>query len=310
MTGSPLSGCIPIVLTPFEADGAIDLTSLTRQVDALLAAGVHGLATGAIASEGYKLDENERTLIASTVIERVNGRVPVVVSVDAHGTDLAARRARLAAAVGADALMVLPPFFIKPDEPSLVSYYARVAEESELPVMVQDAPQLTGVPIGVESLRRMNEANPLVCMVKLEGLPAAPKMSQVREALGEAMSVFAGWGGLAFMEGLHRGAVGCMPAANFGPALARVHDSFHAGRVTEAEQDFDALIPLMSWSMQSIDLGIWCAKETLRRAGLLTLAAMREPRVVPDADQQAEFERLLQTCPGGWSLEAISRRTP
>ena len=118
-----LHGCIPIVVTPFDPSFAIDEASLRAEVDYLIAGGVHGLATPAIASEGYKLTEQERARVASIVVATTAGRVPVVVSADGNGTEVAVANARAAAAWGADALMVLPPMFVKPDADNLHRYY-------------------------------------------------------------------------------------------------------------------------------------------------------------------------------------------
>lgn len=289
-----LRGCIPIVVTPFDESFAIDERSLRAEVDYLIEAGVHGLATPAIASEGYKLTDSERDRIIRVVIEAANGRVPVVASADGNGTDVAVSRARSAVACGADALMVLPPMFIKPDPTGVEKYYLRVAEAAGVPVMVQDAPQLVGYAIGVDSLARMHAVNPLIASVKLEGLPAGEKTAAVISRLGGAMTVFAGWGGLSFWEGLQRGAAGCMPAANLGPALSVVYELFKVGRIAEAAVAFDRVVPLVTWSMQSIDLGVWCAKESLVRTGVFTSATMREPAALPDEVMRLEFARLTE----------------
>jgi 4-hydroxy-tetrahydrodipicolinate synthase len=289
-----LQGCIPIVATPFDESFAIDERSLRAQVDFLIGAGVHGLATPAIASEGYKLTDAEREYVIRVVIETADGRVPVIASADGNGTDVAVARARSAVALGADALMVLPPMFIRPEPTGVERYYLRVAEAGGVPVMVQDAPQLIGYAIGVDSLERMHAANPLIASVKLEGLPAGEKTAAVIARLGGTMTVFAGWGGLSFWEGLQRGASGCMPAANLGPALATVYELFRMGRVAEAAFAFDRVVPLVAWSMQSIDLGVWCAKESLVRAGVLTTPTMREPASLPDEVMRTEFARLAE----------------
>lgn len=288
-----LHGCIPIVATPFDADFAIDEASLRAEVEYLIAAGVHGLATPAIASEGYKLDDGERDRVARIVVETAAGRVPVVVSADGNGTDVAVARARVAASLGAAALMVLPPMFVKPDMANLERYYARIADAAGLPIMVQDAPQVTGVAMPVALLERLFLANPLIASVKLEGTPAGAKTSEILRRLDGRMAVFAGWGGLSFWEGLQRGATGCMPAANFGPVLAQVYDRFCAGQPETASALFDRATPFIAWSMQSIDLSIWCAKEALMRAGALHTNILREPATLPDDVMMAEFERLL-----------------
>ena len=164
-------------------------------------------------------------------IETAAGRVPVVVSADGNGTDIAVIRARRAAALGAAALMVLPPMFIKPDGENLYRYYQRIARAVDIEIMVQDAPQLTGVALPGQLLARLNRDCPNITSVKIEGTPAGPKTSEVLALSDNRMDVFAGWGGLSFWEGLQRGAKGCMPAANFGPPLAEVYELYQGRRL-------------------------------------------------------------------------------
>jgi dihydrodipicolinate synthase/N-acetylneuraminate lyase len=285
-----LQGCIPIVVTPFTQEGAIDEGSLRAEVEYLVASGVQGVATPAIASESYKLAEAEQQRVAAIVVEMVAGRVPVVVSADGNGTDVAVLRARRAAALGAAALMVLPPMFIKPDGENLYRYYQRIARAVEVEIMVQDAPQLTGVPLPAPLLARLNRDCPNITAVKIEGTPAGPKTSEVLALSDNRMDVFAGWGGLSFWEGLQRGAKGAMPAANFGPVLAHVYDRYRAGDYAAARNLFDRITPFIVWSMQSVDLSVWCAKEALRREGILATNVLREPASLPDAVMRHEFD--------------------
>src|SRR5688500_10931098 len=158
--GDALRGCLPVLVTPFTHDGSLDLASLKREIDWVIAEGTNGVACVAIASEGYKLTEDERDAVIQTTVRHVAGRVPVVASADGPGEEPAVARAERAARLGADALMVLPPYFVKPGSDALVAYYARVAAESGIPVMLQDAPQLTGVQMSPALWARMAETIP------------------------------------------------------------------------------------------------------------------------------------------------------
>src|SRR5918995_6890963 len=156
-TNAMLRGCIPILVTPFSDYGSLDLESLEREIDWALAEGASGVACVAIASEGYKLTEAERDAVIATTVRRVDGRAPVVASADGPGEEPAIDRARRAAALGADALMVLPSYFVKPGPDALLSYYDRIADASDVPIMLQDAPQLTGVSMSPVLWSRMSD---------------------------------------------------------------------------------------------------------------------------------------------------------
>ncbi|MSP12378.1 MAG: dihydrodipicolinate synthase family protein [Chloroflexi bacterium] len=288
-----LHGCIPIVVTPFTAEGQIDEAGLRREVEYLVTHGVHGLATLAIASEGYKLTEAERDRVARIVVETTARRVPVVIGADHAGTDPAVARAIAAAAAGAAALMVLPPYFVKPDAESLRRYYRRIAAAVDLPLMVQDAPQLTGVVLPATFLASLQQEAPNITYVKIEGTPAGPKTAEILRLTGGQMGVFAGWGGLSFWDGLLRGACGCMPGPNFSPDFARVYDLFVSGDHEAAWSTFNALVPFISWSMQSVDLSVWTAKESFVRWGIFASSTQRDPATLPDAVDRQQFEAFF-----------------
>jgi 4-hydroxy-tetrahydrodipicolinate synthase len=120
-----LRGIIPILLTPFTADGALDEASLRRLVDAQIVAGVHGLGF-ALGSEIFKLTEAERDRATTIIVEQVAGRLPVVINTGTNGTDLAVFYSRRAQELGADAVMVTPPAFVPPTADETLAYYRAI----------------------------------------------------------------------------------------------------------------------------------------------------------------------------------------
>lgn len=290
---SPLRGCIPILCTPFFDDGALDVESLRREIDWVIAEGASGVAALAIASEGYKLTERERDAVTALVVEQTAGRVPVVVSVDGAGTEVALDRAQRAASAGADALMVLPPYFIKPDRASLFDYYLRIGEAVTIPVIIQDAPQLTGVTMSPGLWVRLAETVPTIRYVKAEGTPQGPTLSQTREMGGGKLAVFCGWGGLGMLDALERGAVGSMPAPNTTRLFAEVQRLFEAGDVAGATARFNAELPFLLWTMQSVDYSVRAAKEELVRRGIFRTAHQRQPAATLDTVSLGQLSRWL-----------------
>jgi 4-hydroxy-tetrahydrodipicolinate synthase len=296
MSGSrydALHGCIPILVTPFADDGSLDLVSLEREIEWALAEGASGVACVAIASEGYKLTESERDAVIATTVRRVDGRAPVVASADGPGEEPAIDRARRAAALGADALMVLPSYFVKPGPDALVSYYARIAEASGIPIMLQDAPQLTGVVMAPSLWARMAETTPRLRYVKVEGTPQGPTISETLRLCGNRVGVFCGWGGLSLLDALERGAIGNMPAPNFTRVFADVQRLWEAGDRERAEQLFERGVPFVMWTMQSIDHSVTAAKVELHRRGVIASAGLRQPAVVLDDIACGQLGRFL-----------------
>jgi 4-hydroxy-tetrahydrodipicolinate synthase len=293
-SGDTLRGCIPILVTPFADDGSLDLASLEREIDWVIAEGAAGVGCVAIASEGYKLTEDERDAVIQSTVGHVAGRVPVVASADGPGEEPAVARAQQAARRGADALMVLPPYFVKPGPDALVSYYARVAEAARIPIMLQDAPQLTGVPMSPALWARMAEAIPGLRYIKAEGMPQGAAISETRRLCGDRLGLFCGWGGLSLLDALERGAIGNMPAPNVTRFFADVQRLWESGDREAAERLFDTGVPFVMWTMQSIDQTVTAAKIELHRRGIIASPRLRQPATPLDDIAQRQLARFLE----------------
>lgn len=293
----PLRGCIPILCTPFDDAGALDLASLEREVDWVIAEGASGVAALAIASEGYKLTEAERNAVTARVVRAVDGRVPVVVSADGAGTQVAVDRARRAENAGANALMVLPPSFVKPDAASLSAYYRQIGEAVAIPVIIQDAPQLTGVVMGPALWAALAAEVPTIRYVKAEGTPQGTTLSESIRLSGGRLDVFCGWGGLGMLDALERGAAGSMPAPNTTRLFADVQRLWESGDRDAAAARFHAELPFVLWTMQSIDYSVTAAKVELVRRGVFATAHVRQPALALDDVSQRQLDRWLDQRP-------------
>jgi 4-hydroxy-tetrahydrodipicolinate synthase len=288
-----LRGCIPILCTPFFDDGALDLESLRREIGFVLAEGASGVAALAIAGEGYKLTEHEREVVTEVVIEEVANRVPVVISADGPGTEVAIDRAERAAAAGADALMVLPPYFVKPEPSSLIEYYKRVANSVDIPIVIQAAPQLTGVPMGPDLWACLAAEVPNIRYVKSEGMPQGATISETIRLSNGRLDLFTGWGGLGAVDAFERGAVGTMPAPNFTRLFALMQMRFEAGDRPGAAAIFKSRLPYVLWAMQSIDFSVAAAKTELVLRGVFTTAHQRQPAIALDPIARNQLERWI-----------------
>jgi 2-keto-3-deoxy-L-arabinonate dehydratase len=188
---------------------------------------------------------------------------------------------------------VLPSYFVKPGPDALMSYYDRMAEASSLPIMLQDAPQLTGVSMSPALWARMAEATPGIRYIKAEGTPQGPAISETLRLCGDRVGVFCGWGGLSLLDALERGAVGNMPAANFTRFFADVQRLWEAGERERAEQLFDPGVPFVMWTMQSIDHSVTAAKVELLRRGVIASARLRQPALALDGIALGQLARFV-----------------
>ncbi|WP_234980830.1 dihydrodipicolinate synthase family protein [Agromyces cerinus] len=284
---------MPILATPFDESGALDRPSLRRLVEFQLASGVDGVAVFGMASEGFALTAVERRTILSDVVEIVDGRIPVIAGVNGTSTATSIEQSLIAQEGGADALMVLPPFMVKPPAASLIDFYGEVAAATSLSVMVQDAPGVTGVampPSLIAELARLDGVD----SVKIEAPPTAPKVGAVVEAIGDAdFAVLGGQNAQFCLEEYARGAVGTMPACEFADLLAPVLDLFVTGRVEEARAGFRRMLPLVLVGLQG---GIaWAVhKEVLVARGIIDHATVRYPAARLDAGSRAAVDLVIE----------------
>jgi 2-keto-3-deoxy-L-arabinonate dehydratase len=285
------AGIYPIVNTTFTDEGRIDVESQRRLVRFMLDCGAHGLGLFGNASEGYALSEDERRQLLRVILEEVRGAVPVVVSTGHTGTDVAAAISREAEAMGASALMILPPYYLKPDGDGVFHYFATISKVVRIPIMVQDAPLLTQVTIGPELLARMGREIEQVRLVKVEAPPTGSKISRLRDLARESLTLFGGLNGHFLLEELARGVAGTMPGSDMTDVFVRIWDAWSTGEMGAAREEFTRYLPLIRYELQP-GLGVAVMKQNLFDAGIIASARVRHPTRALDATDIAEIRSL------------------
>ncbi len=286
-----LEGIYPIVNTTFHDNGTIDIESQARLTEHLLEQGAHGLGLFGNASEGYSLIADERRTLLRTVRNVVKGRVPLVVSSGANGADAAVALSKEAEDEGADALMVLPPFYLKTDADGLMYYFDAISRAVSIPIMVQDAPLMTQVPMPAALLARMSKEIEHVQYAKVEAPPTAPKVSAVIRAGGPV--VFGGLNGQFMIEEIDRGARGMMPGSDMISIFVDIWNRLEAGDRTGAWQLFARALPLMRFELQP-GMGVSAMKHNLLAAGVIRSARVRHPTVSLDQESLRELAFLRE----------------
>lgn len=290
-------GVYIIAATPFGPDGALDLASLDRLVDFYLERGVDGLTLLGLMGEAQKLTAEEARTVVRRVLARVNGRVPVVVGVSSAGLAPLAALSHAAMDAGAAAVMVAPAPGLRGDE-GLFAYVEAVVAVlgPAIPLVFQDYPQATGVHLTVPLFHRLVEAFPQLVMLKHEDSPGLAKLTRLRaEATRDQrrrVSILVGNGALYYPEELARGADGAMTGFSYPEMLVDVWRRFIAGDVSDAEDLFDAYLPLVRYEHQPV-VGLAIRKEILRRRGAIACAAVRPPAPVLSREDQRELDRIV-----------------
>ena len=291
MTASKtIKGVVPILITPFDAEGRIDTDSLEQLIDFNIEAGVHGLGV-ALGSEIFKLTEAERDLITGVVVNHVNGRVPVVINSGASGTDIAVQYSRAAEVAGADALMIIPPFFMPASAEEIADYYRTIDKAVGIPIFLQDVVQ---APVPPALAVRLADECENVSYIKVETLPITDKVAGMHAAAADKLTIFGGAGGSYFIEEMRRGSRGTMPFCSQPAAFVETWDRFQAGDEKGARVVFDrSIMAVNRLGVQGNGLFFHLHKQLLVKLGVIRSAHVRSPTAAVDPITQREMTELI-----------------
>jgi dihydrodipicolinate synthase/N-acetylneuraminate lyase len=287
-----LEGVYPILATPFTEAGEVDEQSLRELVRFQLQAKVNGIALFGNASEMYTLLEREREMIADIVNDEVKGQVPLVFGSGHTGLEGAVMLSKWAQRAGADALMVLPPYMVKPDGKRMYEYFAAIAKAVELPIMLQDAPIASGVSIPVAAMVKLAKDFENISYVKVEAPPTTVKITEVIEQSEGRLTVFGGLNGMYYYEELCRGAVGTMPACEFPDVCVQIYQLFVSGEKDAARELFYQYLPFIRIGTIA-GFAMSVHKEVLKAGGVIQSAYVRNPNApIDDILRKEVFETL------------------
>jgi 4-hydroxy-tetrahydrodipicolinate synthase len=285
-----IGGVLPVLTVPFNNDGGIDLDSIPRLIEHCITRKADGVVIFGLASELYKLNDSERLVILKKVIDSVNSRVPVIVGTEHSGTQAAVARSVEAEKLGASALMLYPPTFVKPDEANVFSYFKAVGSAVSIPVIIQDAPAWTGVPLPVSLLSRIIKEQPNVNHIKLESPPIGDKAKLLKAS---GFKIISGFGGIHLMEDLTSGIDGLMPGCSLPGLFVEIYSLFQAGELRNARTLYESIFPLLAFQLTSLDTFIEIQKLLLKQMNIFTTSYCREPHIPISAERIAYLNLLL-----------------
>ncbi|WP_226628996.1 dihydrodipicolinate synthase family protein [Alloyangia pacifica] len=289
------AGVFVIAVTPFAEDGALDRASLDRVTDFYFEKGADGLTILGMMGEAPKLTMAESREVAAATIRRAGGK-PVVVGVSAPGLAAIGELSKAVMDLGAAGVMVAPPMGLATNE-QVESYFAQVVEVlgPDVPLVLQDFPLSTKVPISTGSLGRILEAHDSIVMVKHEDWPGLAKITALRaaEAAGRRrVSILCGNGGLFLPEEMRRGADGAMTGFGFPEMMRDIVRLSQAGDWDRAADVFEAYMPLVRYEQQP-GVGLAVRKYVLTKRGAIASAAQRRPGAALPPAAVAEVECML-----------------
>lgn len=238
-----IKGSIPALVTPFR-DGAVDYDAFRAHVEWQIAEGSHGVVPCGTTGEVPTLTEDEHHRLITLCVETAAGRVPVIAGCGSYDTASAARHMKAAEAAGADAALVVVPYYNKPSQEGLFAHFAALAEASPLPIILYNVPSRTVAEMSVETMARLAADCPTIVGVK-DATGNLARVTAQRLACGADFLQLSGNDdmGLGFMA---MGGVGCISVtANVAPRLcAEFYEACLEGRWQHALALQDRLYPL------------------------------------------------------------------
>ncbi len=259
-------GSMPALVTPFK-DDAVDFDTLDALVDWQIEQGSTGLVPVGTTGESPTLAHAEHEQVIERVVARAAGRVPVIAGAGSNNTIEAIRFVRHAEAVGADALLVVTPYYNKPTQSGLIAHFRALAEATSLPIVIYNIPGRSVVDMSVDTMAELSRIENIVGVKDATGDIA--RVSQQRMACGADFIQLSGEDATALGFNAH-GGVGCISVtANVAPALcAQFQQATLSGDYTRALDLQDRLMPLHEAIF--LEPGLAGAKYGLSRLGRCT----------------------------------------
>lgn len=296
MSAPFLDGIIPIAVMPFDENDQVDLKSLKSEIDFLVSIGIKWVGFG-FGSEVYTLAESELIKTLSYSVEVAAGKIGIIGNVELNSTKGAVERVKSIKATGVAMAMMRPSGMMAAAPSSEVAdAFKEVGISGGLPIVVQDAPQNTGVNLSPQVLADLLENAENIDSLKIEPLSPATKISEVISNLKDKnLSVIGGLGAMELIHEIKRGSKGTMPGPAFPEVFREIQNRMSTGDEASARKLFNRILPLLVLSNRDMSTFLFMQKYLLQRRGVLSRTNLRSPHSVIDPHLTQEIEEMLAT---------------
>ena len=293
MTGrlDRLKGSIPPLVTPFRG-GAVDYDAYAKLVAFQIQNGSHGILVNGTTAEPSTLSVEERNRLVDIAVQTAAGRVPVVAATGSQSLQETRKLTEYAARVGADALLIVTPYYIRPPQRGLVAYYLELAAMTELPWMVYHIPGRAAVNVTIDTLKELRAKSTTFVGMK-HAVNDLALVSECHAVLGADFRIFVGLEELSFPM-MTVGACGLMNAVgNLRPRiLADLCDAVWRGDLAGAQELHHRLFEINQAVF--FDTNPIPMKYMMRRLGILEVNEHRLPMVPATADLERRLDGVLR----------------
>ena len=289
----PFGAVLTAMVTPFTADGKVDLDAASALASRLVDDGHDGLVVHGTTGEAATTSEHEKTEVLRAVLGAVGDRAHVLAGAGTNDTAHSVELARQAAAAGAHGLLVVTPYYSRPPQAGILHHFTTVASAADLPVMLYDIPGRTGVPIASETLLRVAE-HPNVVAVK----DAKDDLFAASEVMAATDLAWYSGSDQLNLAHLTQGAAGVVSVVGHlvSARLARMVAAVDAGDLPSAVAEHRALLPLTR-AVMTITQGVIMVKAGLQAQGVLAHRSVRAPLVEATDDEVAVVTAALDALP-------------
>ena len=277
-------GMWPVAPTPFHENGEVDYEGMNRVIDCMIDQKVEGICILANYSEQFLISDEEREKLTKLCMKKIDGRVKTIVTVSHFATDIVRPRAELAKSLGADIIMMMPPYhgaLLKGNPDQIFEQFNEISKVG-IPIMIQDAP-LSGIELSVPLLTKMiNEIEQLTCF-KIESANAASKIrALIKNCSSRLDAPFDGEESITLYADLEAGISGSMSSALLPEKIAPVIDHFWNNEKDKAEQIYNSILPLINF--ENRQCGFRATKTVMKEGGVIKSDFCRDPIKPLDED--------------------------
>ncbi|ACZ22244.1 dihydrodipicolinate synthase [Sanguibacter keddieii DSM 10542] len=287
----PFGTMLTAMVTPFTADGAVDLEAAVSLATHLVDVGHDGLVLNGTTGESPTTHAPEKADLVRAVVDAVGDRAVVVAGAGSNDTDHSIRMAEQSAAAGAHGLLVVSPYYSRPSQEGIVQHTVAIADSTDLPVMVYDIPGRSGVRLTGDTYARLAEHEKIVAVKDATGdvYAAAQHISRT------GLAWYSGDDAL-YLAFLAHGAVGLVSVVGHvvGRELVEIGAAFQAGDHARATGLFVGIVPVIDAVMGG-GFGVVMIKSALVALGLVPDGRLRLPQVDATPAEAAAVREALRT---------------
>ena len=284
-----LRGVFTVMVTPFISDEKLDGKGFRENIDWYIEEGIHGVICLGSTGEFASLSINERKRVIDLTVDQVNGRIPIIAGTASNSTRETIELARYAKVAGADAAIIVAPFYGLPTQEDLFAHYKTISENVSIPIMVYNNPLYSGVDMLPPLIEKLSGLENIVYLKESTG--DIKRVHEIMRCCGDNIDIWCGWDDLAY-EFFVLGCRGWVaPIANFMPkAAVELLALVETEEYKKAKELFFKMLPLLSYLEEGQLLAkVKAAMNMIGKVG----GKPRKPFLPITGKQKGELHRML-----------------